>query len=250
MRRYGAASAGSSAIGQPRPGRLGVHQFYDSKIFANINKKLFDAMDRSRDQVVTGLLLEFFGRMGVEDELLAISSRVAPWEPVHWLSDEELRATNLDNVDVPAKARLVGYGNGVAIVEVRFSRSDADYKVEIYCDADERLVLLATIESRNPITMDYLQDWGLYDGLSLEDGTSLTRTEIQLVPTKEGGMEVTLRLRAEGRGAASFSGIRSFNFEASDEPGVWADKAARDLSFDLPTDFAGMHVLPRTCLQR
>ena len=159
IKRYGVSTTDADNVGYEQVGKLGVHQFYDQRILGGLDHKIFDALDRYRDQVMVALLLEYLHRMGVSSDLLAIAGKVLPSD-VHWLSDDEIRSIRLDNVDVASTASLIGYANGVATVVVGFSRADADYTVELFCGSDAMLEILAKIRSRFALDPRSLEDSG------------------------------------------------------------------------------------------
>jgi hypothetical protein len=247
VQRYGVGTTLAENIGYQRPGRIGVHQFYDPKIFDGLDKSQFTAMDRSSDQVIIGLVLEYLNRMGISSDLLVISSGVTPWGELHWLSDEELRKTGLDNVDL-LDAALVAHPDGSASVNVEYSRAGADYSSKLYCDLAKNLLLSVSLKSRSKIDPESVREWRLFDEISLGDGTPLTKVKIDFLPMGGGGTEVSILFRFEGKRVTDFAGRSKFAFESSTSR--YGTEAAWDLSFTLPSDFAGMKVLPRTCVRK
>ncbi len=242
-------SATSSKPGQPS--RIGVHQFYDPKVLEGPEKAVFSGLERSGDQMMSGVILEYLSRMGITSELWTIASMVPPWKEVHWLTDEELVRTKLDNTSVPPTAQIVGYKNGVANVLVEFARGDGDYKVELYCDAAKAVRMLVKIHWRDASSSEDVanyMNWKPYTTLRLEDGPSLTREDIDMGPAQEGGTEIKVRLRFDGIKVDDLAGHTSFKF--ADDASRYALINASNLSFELPKDFHGMRVLPRTCLKK
>jgi hypothetical protein len=55
--------------------KLGVHQFYQRDGLNELQKKAFSAIDKSTDQLVVGILLEYTMRMGVDTQLVSAASR-------------------------------------------------------------------------------------------------------------------------------------------------------------------------------
>ena len=234
----------TNGIGFTKSGQLGVHQFYDPRALAGMDQKLFSGLDRSDDQLIVALILEHLIRLGISSELAAIASSTR-WQNVRWLTDQELRRTKLDNVSIEATARLVGYRNGVATAVVEFSRADASYAVEFYCDTAKQMLLKARISSRNVVEPDVVKDWSLYDNLSLGDGIKLKKVRMKILDRPAGGSDVDIVFRFTGADAKSIAKVKEFQFE--DWSSRWANEAARELSFGLPIEFEGLHVLPRNC---
>jgi hypothetical protein len=54
--------------------KLGIHQFYQSAALEEPLKKVFSAIDKSSDQVLMGILLEYTLRMGVDVRLVSAAS--------------------------------------------------------------------------------------------------------------------------------------------------------------------------------
>ncbi len=100
--------------------KLGVHQFYDAKAIEDPIKKSASGIDRSVDQLITGLLLEYVVRMGIDARLISLASRVPPWKEMHWLSEAEIFDLGIDNTeDRYTPIALTPFGRGGATVEVK-----------------------------------------------------------------------------------------------------------------------------------
>ncbi len=92
----------------PPDARVLVHQIWlgdrrEDAVAAN-----YTAEDLVVDQRDIGGILQYTAEMGGDVELVALSLRVPPWEPMRALTREELRRTKLDlDVDVPTTAAVV-----------------------------------------------------------------------------------------------------------------------------------------------
>jgi hypothetical protein len=75
---------------------LGIHQFYHPDAISEPDKKAFSAIDRSSDQIITGLLLEYTIRMGVDPQLIAAASSVEP-KILRYITTDEMISWNIDN---------------------------------------------------------------------------------------------------------------------------------------------------------
>lgn len=241
VQRYAVSTV---SVGFQETGRLGVHQFYDPRALEGMDKKIFDALDRSRDQLLVGLILEQLLRFGVSSELIAIASKT-PWTEVRWLSDEELKRTNLDNIGAPPNVRLIGYKNGVATVSIDFARADATYQLELFCDPSNQVGLRAKIRSRAVIEPEIVKSWALYDNVSLPNGVRLRKLKMQLSKSLGGGTDLDILFVLLGTNARSIAQITRFQFE--DGSSRTANEFAVGMSFDLPDTFDGLHVLPKAC---
>jgi hypothetical protein len=79
------------------PGRFGIHQFYQRDALSKPEQQAFSAIDRSTDQLLMGILLEYTLRMGVDTHLVSLASSIPPWQEMRWLTPEEMIAWNVDN---------------------------------------------------------------------------------------------------------------------------------------------------------
>lgn len=71
------------------PGQIGVHQFYNELARLTPNTKLFDAYDVSRHQVLSGILIDYVHRMGVDPRFVSIGSATPP-ELMHYFDNDQL----------------------------------------------------------------------------------------------------------------------------------------------------------------
>ena len=240
--RFASKTTPGAAIGFQDVGRLGVHQFYDSLGLADPSAPAFNAEDRITDQKIISILLGFLFEMDVSAELLQLASRTDPRD-MHYLTEEELQTTRVDNRMV-RDVFITGYPNGVGITEIRYSRRDAEYRLEVYCRSDD-MHMLATIDWRGAYDVPSHRDWKLYDGVSLKDAGALELISEDFERRIDGGVIGKLRFRF----ADPLSDLvhrKRFAFE--DWSSRYANNAASAMSFTLPENFDGLHLLPRTCM--
>jgi hypothetical protein len=114
--------------------KLGIHQFYQSDALNEPQKRAFSAIDKSADQLLMGILLEYTLRMGVDTRLVSVASSIPPWQEIRWLTPEEMRAWNVDNVHRHYSDLVFrSFGRSGAYVEVSNIRGpDASY-LRIFC---------------------------------------------------------------------------------------------------------------------
>lgn len=113
-------------------GQIGVHQFYNQAAIEKPTEKLFTALDLSSNQILSGILLEYVVRMGVDARLVSVAANTPP-DSIKRLSVSEL--TELKISWAPGKMdrwgiRLVGSG-AVAFVQ----SADGLNTVSLYCAA-------------------------------------------------------------------------------------------------------------------
>jgi hypothetical protein len=187
-------------------------------------------------------LLDYLTRMGVSAELVQMFLIVPDRSPVQ-IEDLQLQRLSLDN-RMPARAELVGYRNGVAVLEIELDRPTGHHSLELYCEKGHAKIL-ATIHWSAPIDKAFADDLGLFEAMALSDGKSV-KLESAEYSTEGGQTTARLRLTIEGLKPAGLPQMKAFEF--SDPSGLDAGRVARDLSFELPTHFGGLGILSRHCL--
>lgn len=240
--RYASVTTPGSAIGFQEVGRVGVHQFYDAAALKDPATAYHNAEDRIADQKVISILLGFLSEMGVSAELLQLAAMTDP-RSMHYLSEEELRRTGMDSYMLK-DVLLTGYPNGVAITEVTYRRRDGNYRLEIYCDSSA-LHMLASIDWRGHYDIDAHRTWSLFDGVSLKDGGDLTLVSEEFRERADGGISGKLHFRFD---EPISNLVKRKRFSFSDWSSRYANNSATSMSFTLPENFDGLHILPRTCL--
>lgn len=241
--RFASTTTPGGAVGFQNLGRLGVHQFYTPQTLEDPTALAFDAEDRIVDQKIIAVLLSYLSKMEVSAELLQIAAMTDPRD-MHYLTEEELRRTEIDNRMVH-NVFLTGYRNGVAITEITYRRPDADYRLELYCDQGEAK-MLASIDWRGIYDIEGHQRWNLFGGVSLSDGGSVELIEQEFSKRTDGGVTGQLRFRFADP-LTTVVAKKDFSFE--DWSSRHANDAATSMSFTLPDDFEGLHLLPRACLR-
>lgn len=245
--RYASSRTPEHEIGYQKIGRLGAHQFYNSDALIDPEALTRTANDAITDQLVVAHLLSFLDDMGISAEFLQIASGTPPTD-LRYLDDGELLRTDADNY-ATRDVFIVGYKNGVAITELRFARPDADYRIELYCARGE-MRMLAGVEWRGSYDIEAHHNWNILDGLSLEgaDGSTIPLRMIEetLSPVYH-GMKGSFRFATPSGTLANIVGLKRFVFR--DGSSRYASQAADALSFELPSSFEGLYLLPRSCQQ-
>ena len=246
--RYALSSHYENSIAVRGPGILGVHQFYSEDGIKNIESKLFDAVDISRDQFLTGILLEYVVRMGVDPQLVAIASGVPPWDKMHWLSDAELRLTKIESAEKQISVGISVMNGNSASVTVKFKTATSDISVQLFCTRMKNLMMSAAISTRDVTDLRSIEQWSIYDGWRLkfnELDLEIIKKELKVIRV-EGHSSIELLFQIGNANIEELSKLKEFAFES--DSGRYASEAAWDLSFALPKDFDGMMLLPRSCL--
>lgn len=240
--RFASKATPQNEVGFQRLGRLGVHQFYDRVALADRAALTASAEDRIADQKIIAMLLGFLFDMDVSPELLQLAAQTAP-DDMHWLDEDELRRTRIDN-RMTRSVFLSGYRNGVAVAEIVYGRQDAEYRLELYCD-NGAIQMKASIDWRGSYDIDGHGDWGLFDGITLDDGTNVTLISEDFMPRADGGVSGEFLFRFEN---APDRIVEQKIFAFNDGSSRYASNAASAMSFTIPDDFDGLHLLPRACL--
>lgn len=114
--------------------KLGVHQFYRSASFGELQKKAFSAIELSIDQAITALILEYTFRMGVDTRIVSAASKIPPWEEMYWLSPKEMLDWNIDNTKRQYTEILFhAFGRSGSYVEVTNRRGKDASHLRIFC---------------------------------------------------------------------------------------------------------------------
>lgn len=241
--RFASGATPGFEVGFQRTGRLGVHQFYNPADLSDPDDVRLTAEDRIADQRLIALLLAYLSDMGVSAELLQLAALTDPRD-MHYLTEEQLRSTRIDNRMVK-EVEIVGYRNGVAIVEIRFARSDADYRIELYCKEGD-LHMLSTVDWRGEYDAASHRQWNLLENVKLKDGPPLDLLSSEFGRRQDGGVSGKFRFRFAGASARELVQRRDFFFE--DWSSRYANNAAAAMGFRLPAGFDGLYLLPKTCM--
>ena len=126
--------------------KLGIHQFYRSEALSKPQKKAFSAIDKSADQMLMGILLEYTLRMGVDTHLVSVASSIPPWEDIRWLTRDEIINWNVDNThrrytDLVFRA----FGRAGSYVEMSNVRGPDVSYLRLFCKNAIKEPLLAFI---------------------------------------------------------------------------------------------------------
>lgn len=247
VNRYASDMISDSNVGYQKLGRLGVHQFYDPSVVNDNPAVVFDGWARSNDQLLTGLILEYLERMGVSPLLLSLGMSVRPWEEMKWLSNSEIISMNLDTSAQPSDARLVGYPNGVGIVEVEREGRNGKYRFEFFCDSAGSAILQVTVDWKTGYTADGLEEWNLLEDLKLARTSGMYRTKQKFETNEAGNLVSTSLYKGNRADLESFKTMTAFHFDGAGSSHGW--QVAQDFDFFLSEPFDGFQILPRLCLQ-
>jgi hypothetical protein len=114
--------------------KLGIHQFYQSAALDEPLKKAFSAVDKSLDQMLTAILLEYSLRMGIDLRLVSTASGIPPWQEVRWLTQEEMIEWKVDNTHrVYSNLTFHSFGRSGSYVEMRSTKGPAESYLRMFC---------------------------------------------------------------------------------------------------------------------
>ncbi|MPR09664.1 hypothetical protein [Microvirga tunisiensis] len=126
--------------------KIGVHQFYDKKASDTPLEKTASSIDRSADQLLSGLLLEYVIRMGVRPHLVTLASSIAPWEEMRWLIDAEMRELRVDNSETTyTPISVEPFGKAGSYVETVSESVFGTYTHRIYCRGRSKIPHVAFV---------------------------------------------------------------------------------------------------------
>lgn len=242
VNRYASENTPGSDVGFQSLGRLGVHQFYEPSTLTDPSAVTLSADDRIADQRIVAILLGYLSEMGVSAELLQLAAATDPRD-IHYLTEAELRRVAIDTGSEQDVA-LTGYKNGVAVTEITFTRGEGDYRLELFC-SEADLHMVASLEWPGRYDVDAHQRWHLLEAVSLREGAAVKLISESFEQRSDGGTSGRFRFRFVGP-IEDLVHRDQFFFE--DWSSRHANDIASSLSFILPEDFDGIHVLPRTCM--
>lgn len=250
INRYASEQTPPDEVGFRKLGKLGVHQFYDHAALVDPEAPIRTGNDAVVDQLIVAHLLRHVNKMGVSAELLQLASETLPTN-MHYLTEEELTRTRADSWLV-RELFVRGYKNGVAIIELQYTRKHADYRLELYCD-NGSLKMLTNVKWRGDYDVDGHRRWNFLEGLTVQHPPD--KNEIRLRKLSEefgrstqGTIEGKFRFVFEGVPLREMVNLKTFSF--SDWSSRHANDAAKELSFNLPADFDGLYLLPNACLRK
>jgi hypothetical protein len=114
--------------------KLGIHQFYQNAALDEPTKKAFSAIDKSSDQMIMAILLEYTLRMGADVRLVQAASTVPPWQDIRWLAQEEMIEWKLDNTHrIYTALTFHSFGRSGSYAEVGSVKGAAKSSLRMFC---------------------------------------------------------------------------------------------------------------------
>ena len=93
-----------------------MHQFYQDIALKDPTAKVFDALDLSRQQMLSAMLVDYVFRMGVDPRFVSIASTVPPTQ-MHWLSADQAKELKVAYRPEAFEAwKIEPWGNGLVAV--------------------------------------------------------------------------------------------------------------------------------------
>jgi hypothetical protein len=234
--------------------KIGIHQFYDGKALNEPLAKTASAIDRSVDQLLTGLLLEYVVRMGVDARLISFASSVAPWQDMKWLSDQELVDLKIDNSEtVFSPISVEAFGSSGSYVETVSRSVYYSFRHRVYCKGNARSPYLALVSGPTN------------DAIPLKDSIGQVLEQASVVLIGDNGERVfPIRIAALETGkdpsrtvqaSALIVGATMADIQSSNRLELRSDNLPRQLgnlafwlSFNLPGDRRKIGIASRSCL--
>jgi len=122
--------------------QFGVHQFYDASTLVHPTEKVFTAIDVSNDQLITGLILEYTVRMGVDARVIALASKTNPTDMYILTADEAADMKVSWNPAEMKSWQIKPYKNGL----VTFTKSQNEQSsLTLYCENGKRFLLYTVV---------------------------------------------------------------------------------------------------------
>jgi len=126
--------------------KFGVHQFYEENALKDPGKISFTGADRAIDQNFFAKLIDYVIKMGVDPRLVIIAAQVKPWDPIRWLSREELQDLRVDNMTRQySNLNIKPFGKAGTYAEITNSKADTKSQIRIFCDRKVKGVHFALV---------------------------------------------------------------------------------------------------------
>ncbi|AID32446.1 hypothetical protein MCHK_4645 [Mesorhizobium huakuii 7653R] len=138
--------------------KLGVHQHYSDKSISDPLAQTATAIDRSVDQLISGIIMEYVMRMGVDPHLVSQAASVAPWDEMRWLTPAEIVKYRIDNMsDQYSPPVIIPFGARGAALETMHTAGylanlDHPTKHRVFCKGAKRIPYIAYIYTANSST--------------------------------------------------------------------------------------------------
>ncbi len=114
--------------------KLRIHQFYQNAALDEPTRKAFSAIDKSSDQMLMAILLEYALRMGADVRLVQAASIIPPWQDLRWLTQAEIIAWKLDNTHrVYTNLTFHSFGRSGAYVEASSTKGVEVSSLRMFC---------------------------------------------------------------------------------------------------------------------
>lgn len=235
--------------------KIGVHQFYDGKSASDPLAKTASSIDRSADQLLAGLLLEYVIRMGIDPKLIAIASSVPPWGEMKWLTDQELTELKIDNSEVSYTPLSVEpFGTQGSFAETRSRSIYYSFHHRIYCKDRPDSVYLAFSFDAKGGNADYVKSMfeGVLSSSSIELGTS---KGAQFFPSKLFGVVVTKGEQPTVQASTLVVGATMADFQAADRVSINSNLSKHEgnmafwMSFPIKGDRRKIGIVARSCVK-
>ncbi|EKS34245.1 hypothetical protein HMPREF9695_04155 [Afipia broomeae ATCC 49717] len=139
--------------------KIGIHQFYDERSVSEPLAKTASSVDRSADQLLTALLLEYIVRMGIDPRLVSLAGTIPPWGEMRWLSSSELIDLKIDNSETSFTPLSVEpFGASGAYVETVSRSVYYTFRLRLYCRGVADKAFVAFLSNENPKDAEYLSE--------------------------------------------------------------------------------------------
>lgn len=235
--------------------KIGIHQFYDGKALNEPLAKTASAIDRSVDQLLAGLLLEYVMRMGVDARLISLASSVPPWEDMKWLSGQELLDLKIDNSEtVFTPISVEPFGSSGSYVETVSRSVYYSFRHRVYCKGNAGTAYIAFLSSPTTQDASFLKD-SIGQILGQASVVLIRGNAERVFPIRLAALEASKNASQAVQASALVVGATMADIQASDRVELRSDSLSRPLgnlafwlSFDLAGDKRKIGIASRACL--
>jgi hypothetical protein len=236
--------------------QIGIHQFYDGRNIDEPLTKNASSVDRSIDQLLSGLLLEYVIRMGIDPKLVTLASTVPPWEDMRWLTTEELRDLRIDNSETAfTPLTIEPFGATGAYVETISRSVFYSFHHRIYCKGKAGTPHLAFISNSKIDDVERVKN--LIDYIASNSRVVLIGNNVsRKFPIRLAALEAVGSGSKGVQASMEVVGATMADIQASKRVELDSDALDRHsgdlaiwLSFDLNGDRRKIGIAARSCIQ-
>jgi hypothetical protein len=237
--------------------KIGIHQFYDPHAADDPLAKTASSVDRSRDQLLAGILLEYIIRMGIDPKLVSLASTIPPWQDMMWLNSQELIDLRIDNSEMSFTPLSVEpFGSTGSYAETVSRSAYYSFRHRIYCKGNANSPYIAFLSDPNLSDAESLRG-ALVSMMEKKGSVALIGENGERVfPVRVVALDISRDGSQTVQGSAIIIGATMSDLQATNRVeyrgelyGHYENDLAFWLSFNLTGDRRKIGIASRSCLK-